>query len=692
MISLFIIAGALVSVLPAFAVAGEYIPEIIVSERHLPRSEGMDAYSGVKLGADVLQTSSFPRLDDVLRSIPGVDLFRRTSSRVAHPTAQGLSMRGIGPNGAGRALVLLDGVPQNDPFGGWVYWSVMPTSDIAEIEVVRGGGAGGWGNTALAGAVILRSRAIDGTGGAFEGSYSSKDTASLAGNAQVDLGSAAVFAGGHYDRSDGYYTLRRDQRGMVDQPLASETKVGRVGVRWRLGDITTATVKFSAFEEERNNGSPMADNKTRSYDVSLRLVREEADGDGFEVTLYGTDRRFKSRFSSISNDRLSEVPALDQYNVPAKAFGAAALLRRSMGFGGVMEVGLDMRRLEGETRERFFLSGGEFQRDRRAGGDQLMAGGFMDYTTRPAHKVKITGGVRLDYLKNFDGSRIERTIATGDILRTDVFADTDHWVANGRLGVVYEASEDISLRGAAYSGFRLPTINELYRPFRVRNDITEANPLLKPERLWGLEAGLRVAPAYALSLDVTAFVNWLNDGIANVLITDQPGFNAGLNTFVPVGGTLSQRRNLDRVRALGLETSLTWTPNPTWTIEAQYLLSAPKVTKADAQPNLVGERPPQTSRHQGNVSIVWAPDTGPFNARLTIHGSSQAFEDGLNMQSIDGYVAADVHLGYQLTPTASLFLAAENILGATIETGNSASGLITIGTPRLISVGIRVSL
>ena len=666
------------------------VTEIVVHEARLDPSPGREAFAVTTVGKDALDRAAAPRLDDVLKSVPGVTLFRRTSSLVAHPTIQGVSLRGIGPNGAGRALVMLDGVPQNDPFGGWIYWSALPTSRIAEVNVIRGGGAGSWGNAALAGTILLTSRAIDGTGAVFEGSYGNKDTLSLSGDVQADLGKAAVFAGGQYFSSDGFQTLRADQRGPVDQPLASDAKEGRAGVRWHLDEITTATVKFSAFKENRNNGTPLAFNNTRAYDFSLRVVREAADGDGFEVTLYGTDRRFENQFSSVADDRASEVPALYQYDVPSSALGGTAKLRRTLDFGGVIEAGFDFRRLKGTTNERYFFSGGQFIRERNAGGDQVMAGGFVDYTTRPVPAVKLTGGLRLDYLRTYDGMRVERALDTGATLTDEAFPSTDHVVVNGRLGAVYTMSSGVKLRGAAYSGFRLPTINELYRPFRVRSDITEANPALKPERLWGLEAGVRAEPAPSVSVEVTAFANWLDNAVANVLVTDQPGFNAALGVFVPAGGSLSQRRNLDQVRTLGLETTLTWTPDPAWSVALSYLLSDPKVTRATDQPALEGKRPPETARHQGSVTLTWTPD-GPVTARATLYGSSREFDDGLNSRPIGGYVAADLYVGYRLSPGIRLFATAENLFDRQIETGNASNGLVTIGRPRLVSLGLKTA-
>src|SRR5438874_2696629 len=97
-------------------------------------------------------------LDDRLRMVPGFSLFRRTSSLVAHPTTQGVSLRGLGSSGASRSLVLWDGIPINDPFGGWIYWSRLAPDELDRIEIVRGAATSIFGDRAMAGSISLISR------------------------------------------------------------------------------------------------------------------------------------------------------------------------------------------------------------------------------------------------------------------------------------------------------------------------------------------------------------------------------------------------------------------------------------------------------------------------------------------------------------------------------------------------------
>ena len=134
--------GAAVALYFSPASAQDPIPELLVSARQLSPSLNEPVYATTLICRESLAQSGEARLDDVLRSVPGFGLFRRQSSRASHPTTQGVTLRGLGPSGAGRTLVLLDGVPQNDPFGGWVDWSRLPSASLETELITRGGGAG----------------------------------------------------------------------------------------------------------------------------------------------------------------------------------------------------------------------------------------------------------------------------------------------------------------------------------------------------------------------------------------------------------------------------------------------------------------------------------------------------------------------------------------------------------------------
>ena len=130
------------------------LPEVVVTLARLPPAAGDAAFSVIRLDEVTLSRAS--RLDEALATVPAVSLFRRTSSLSANPTTQGISLRAIAPSGAGRTLVTLDGVPVNDPFGGWVLWSQVAPESLAGLDVIRGAGAGPYGAGALPGVIQLR--------------------------------------------------------------------------------------------------------------------------------------------------------------------------------------------------------------------------------------------------------------------------------------------------------------------------------------------------------------------------------------------------------------------------------------------------------------------------------------------------------------------------------------------------------
>ena len=148
--------------------------------------------------------------------MPGFSLFRRASSLVTHPTTQGLSLRGIGPSGTSRALVLVDGIPANDPFGGWVYWGRMPMLGIQQIEVVRGAGSSVWGNYALGGVVQILTRPPTERALYFDGSYGNHETMNFDLRLHDVEGPFRIALEGNYFSTGGYDVVKASRRGSID--------------------------------------------------------------------------------------------------------------------------------------------------------------------------------------------------------------------------------------------------------------------------------------------------------------------------------------------------------------------------------------------------------------------------------------------------------------------------------------------
>jgi outer membrane receptor protein involved in Fe transport len=643
---------------------------------------------------DEIQQSAARTVDDLLRQIPGFSLFRRSSSLVTHPTAQGVSLRGIGPSGVSRTLVLLDGIPFNDPFGGWVYWSKLPLENIERIEVVRGGGSVAYGNYALGGVINVVTRRPEARTVQTKLDLGTRNTVDWDGLVGHVSGPWGIAVEGNVFRTDGYKIVRADQRGAIDIDADSSHETFNGRLEYTPSSTRSLFLAGSFFNENRGNGTPLTNNSTEAGYIATGGRLRTGDGSDWQLSLFSHLQTFASTFTAAALDRNSETPALNQFAVPSTAVGAGLQWSKQIHRAHLFAAGTDLRWIDGETNEDFTFNAmlGDFTRRRKAGGEQVLAGIFLQDIITPAPGWQITIGGRLDLWRNFDGSRLERNKQTGEITRDDTFDDRTRFAFSPKVAILHHATDRLTFRGAFYGAFRAPTINELYRPFRVRNDITEANAGLDDERLIGGEIGADYAILNGLLGRVTAFWNEVSDPIANVTIGAGPGTIAPCG-FVPAGGVCRQRQNLDRTRVRGFEVELEYRPAPAWTFSGSYLYNDTDVLSAPNQPELEGKRIAQVPQHQFTLKLGY---TNPALVNVSVQSRyvGSQFEDDLNTLRLDDFFVLDLYLSRPIpiprTTAAEVFFAVENLFDTTYEVGKTADGIVTIGAPLLVHGGLRV--
>jgi len=653
---------------------------VVVTPTRLEQQAGDAPASVTVISREDVRQSASQTVDDLLRQVPGFSLFRRTSSVVGHPTTQGLSLRGIGPSGTSRALVLLDGVPINDPFGGWVYWNRIPLHSIEQIEVVHGGGASVWGNGALGGVVHVLTRRPVERAAFFEASYGSHDTRNFDLLLTQAKGPLRLSLEGNYFDTGGYPIVKESRRGAIDIDATSRhsTFNGRV----ELVDSPDLSLFASGnyFDEDRGNGTPLQFNRTGAGAFATGGRLRAGDFGELAAAVYGHFQEFRSTFSTQAADRNSETLALDQ-TVPSTSAGG--YLQWSRRFGShLVASGGDIRWVDGETQEKVYVSGA-FARTRIAGGEQLIGGVFLQdvYTPHPAWEL--VGGIRGDYWESYHGTRRDTPPPAGSgIPASQTFSDIDRILASPRIAALFHATSSTDVRASAYQGFRVPTLNELYRVFRVRNDVTVANEHLRPERLTGGELGVqqRWGP---LEARVTAFWNEVRDLVANVtLATPLPD--------CPAGTTCRQRQNLDLSRIRGFESELELRLTREWRFVASYLFSDARVVEAPQQPTLEGNRLAQVPEHNATLGVRYThPAIATVSATARYVGGQ--FEDDLNTLPLGSYVVLDLFVSRALARWAEVFVGVENLFGQTYSTGRTSEGVVSIGAPRLVHGGLRLA-
>jgi outer membrane receptor protein involved in Fe transport len=649
---------------------------VVVHPPRLAPLGGEAAFSAVRVAPEVLRTE--PRLDDALKSVPGVSLFRRTGSGAANPTTQGLSLRGIAPSGAGRTLVTLDGAPQNDPFGGWVIWSGLPSEGIEAATVVRGAGAGAYGAGALTGVVALEERGSATGLLAAEAAGGSRDSY----RAAAVVGLPGVLATVAASRTDGYYAVRNERRGAADSRLRMDDASAAVRVQHDF-DGVQAAVRASAFQVNQQAGLVGARSNASGAALSVTLAQPAQDGvGGWRIQGWARASELENSSAAVAPGRVGTTPANDQYDTPAVGYGLNAAWQGRQGPLS-WEAGADLRLTDGKVKELFRYMNGAFTRDRTAGGRTLVAGAYLEAAIEDGPWLA-TAGVRVDRSRAYDAVRIERDTATGAVLLNQGATDRSDTTPTGRLGLRYAFADSLHVRGAAYAGFRPPTLNELHRPFRVGNDITEANPTLKPETLQGVEVGLTGEAPFQWG--ATLFYNRLKDPITNVTIGIGPGTfpTAG---FVPAGGVLRQRQNAGEIEAWGVEADATGQASQALRWRAAAAYTDAEVDGGASARQLTGLRPAQTPKWTVTGGLDYAP-LGMIGASVDFRWESARWEDDLNTRRLSAGLQFDARAMYRFTPRLEAFVAAENLLDEELEVGETADGVESYSAPRTVRVGI----
>nr|WP_235522994.1 TonB-dependent receptor [Novosphingobium sp. Leaf2] len=660
----------MVALAPASAHASDDGPSdaspIIVTGHGLDDGPAIPAYDVQTIGRDALVTTASGRIEDVLSSVAGFQQFRRSDSRASNPSNQGVTLRALGGNASSRAQVLLDGVPVANPFFGYIPLSALAPDRLVSVRVTRGGGMGAFGTGAVSGTIGMQSAGPD-TIGLLQGEalIDNRGETQTSVTAAPRLGEGFVVASVQWDRGEGFQTTPADQRVPATSRAAYESWSASLRAVAPLTDTAEVQASTLVYDDQRTLRFKGADSTSSGEQGSLRFV---GHGDWqFDVLGYVQAQDF----SNVVVSATSFKKTLDQKKTPTLAIGGKAEVRPPIGKAHVLRLGTDMRLSSGNLVEVPYNAAGRATAFRRAGGKQSDLGFYVedDWTLG---KLVLTGGVRADRWTIRDGFYRELN-AAGTVNQSVLYADRDGWEANARGGARWQTTQTLSVRAAAYTGLRLPTLNELYRPFVVFPITTRANASLKPERLRGYEAGLDFTPRPGLSLSLTAFDNLLKDAVANVTLSP----------------TLRERQNVKAIRARGIEASA-GVKAGRLDLEASLSWTDAQVEADGLQAQLNGLRPAQTPRHAASGTIAWTPRVS-WRLSATLRHTGAQFEDDLETSILPAVTTLDLFAQIPVITGATLVLRAENVTDATIVTRNQA-GSIDLGQPRTVWAGVKVDL
>jgi outer membrane receptor for ferrienterochelin and colicin len=600
--------------------------EITVNEKIAAESPASIA----SLGKLEIRQNPGVNMDDRLRAVPGFTLFRRNSSLVANPTTQGISLRGLGSSGASRTLVIWDGIPANDPFGGWVYWTRFAPDELERIEIARGASTSVFGDRALGGSIQLFSRPAEPwrfTGG-YE--FGNKSSHQVSAGASHRFNRWAISTQGRAFATEGFYIVEPHRRGAADD---------KAGVDFASGDFRldyTANkqrlfLKFDALAEERANGTVLQRNSTALGTVSGQYFLD-LGRDNLSVASWHGRQEFRAAFSTILAGRASERLSMRQ-TVPAEYSGLAAIYRMKRERANIL-FGADFTRVEGYSIETAYPA----LTKTAGGGVQWQRGGFSqaDFTYK--------------MLRLFAGGRMH---------------------AAGVQGAFFSPSGGFTIgrgawrtRGTVYRSFRAPTLNELHREFRAGNALTRANAALKPETSFGAELGFDYYGEHT-RLTVTGFRNELTDLITNVTLRVTPALIE------------RQRQNAGGALTRGIESNFA-VFGGAWRADFAWLFADSRFAS--------GNRIPQIPRSSGNAQLTWQKNRTLLSTGLRSFYAQ--YDDDANLFRLPGFATWQFTAQHQISRRLSAQAGWENLTNRVFY--SAFTPIPQTGAPRLWRVGLRI--
>lgn len=678
--------------------------QVIVTPTRSERRVGDIPASITVLNDESVDRSPAVVADDVLRQSPTFSLFRRTSSLSSHPTSQGVSLRGIGPSGTSRTLVLIDDVPFNDPFGGWVYWTRVPLMSIERMEVVNGSTSSLYGTYAMGGVINIVTKQPERR--TFEikpqyGSNTSPKVDFFASDRWNNWGAAVE--GSFYD-TDGFPIVAENERGPIDTEATVDFRNVNAKVNYRHSDRVTAFVRGGYFTEDRVNGKIGEVNDTRWTFVNGGAQIRLPDASNLSVRGFVDDETFRSNFLGVNNPTTTRdlVRLTTDQRQPTNGVGSLVQWSKSLGGSNTFSAGTDWRWVDGDSEDDTYVlvtptviippvtQKTVITTSRVSGGTQRNTGVFVQDIFTPVPKLAVTLNARLDSWSNYDAHILETTVSTGQPTANNrpSLPDKSNTVVSPRVAAIYHVDDRVSVWGGYGHGFRAPTLNELYRQFSLAGTTTRANDQLGPERLKGGEAGVNVIPTRAVSVRTTWFDNRMRDAIGNVTIAPN----------------IQQRQNLSRTRIWGIQVEGDYRVGASWSFSAGYLYDQATVTENPANPALVDKFLPQVPEHRATGQVAYThPRFATIAASVLFVG--RQFDDDLNVRTVPPatlagagydvsltpglpeYALVDLMVFRNVGPNTEAFFGVQNLFDQQYFVQTNPS---TLGTPRLVSGGVRV--
>ncbi|SLM49315.1 putative TonB-dependent receptor [Nitrospira japonica] len=605
--------------------------------------------------------------DDILRTVPGINM-PFLNSFTQHPTGNLPGMRGLGEL---RALVLVDGIPLNDPFFGYTQWNMVPKETIEQVEVVRGGASSLWGNFAMGGVINIITRNAQPR--TVSQSLLGGSNASIRSNTYVSdriNDRFGISANVNYNQTAGYTPQQADMRGAIDQNASSANANVQFKADYQSPDFKWYG-RANYYNSSQNVGRALADNQQNTVNFQTGGTWKLSEPETFEANVFYLQQQFTTNNPSLvtPGDRNSDFLS-NLHQIPVTSIGGYTQYSRELNetFRS-FQLGLDFRQIQSVDRAQLYSAPGASPTTLNGYGNQMFVGAFGQASVFPIPKLELLGSLRMDFYSNYASKQEASPGGTTN------FPNESKVQLNPKLAARYEINEPLAIRAAVYRAFRAPTLDALHYNFIATGFSLLSNPQLGPETMWGGDTGLDVHVG-RFKGQVNVFWNEVSNAITPITISFFPVFT-------------QQWFNVGALRSRGLELMGEVDLAQYWSVIFGYTYTDSTITSNPLDPSVVGNRNPNIPLNFETATLRYRKPQGlDFAFRMRALQDIYATTD--NTVKLSNQFILDVSGSYPIYKNISAFVIGENILNDQYLV--SIVGANWMGAPRQFFGGINFTL
>lgn len=639
------------------------LEEVVVTATRTERSvESLPASVSVITREDI-QNSAAHRVDDLLRELPGVYV-RSYHGILSSSTTNDVSMRGL--PGEDSVLVMRDGIPINDPYGGAVEWNEVDIKDIERIEIVRGTGSALYGSNAMGGVInIITKRPAKEMRSSAEIGYGSMNTRLLSLGNSATSGKFGYQLSGNYLDSDGYCDVVEEKRKSYHSDKSVERYSLNGKVSYEIDPSSSMLFSSSVYDQEDSGrynikGYEVADEKNR---FSLNYQKK---GDNWalktDVYKHDDDSHYTSPYYDSTAKTYNAISYIS-YN-EQDTLGATIQLSMDLTKNNTLTLGTDYKQGDIDRHDDYLTS----DHDIKVEGKQEYTALFLQDEISIGEKLSVILGGRYDWWKSFDGYGYDNETTEVETY----YPEKSDQSFNPKVGANYHLFDNTTIKGSVGTAFKAPTLSNLYRTFMGTGSTYRSNPDLDPEELISYEAGIDQYIGDKLMLTATLYETRAQDFVYSVYtetIENQKYYD---------------KINVGEVRVRGVEIGADFMVNHEWSLFANATFNSSKVTEFENDPELEGKYLSHTPTENYLFGINYS-NPKIITAKLTGRYVGKRYNDDKNTTELESYFTTDLKLSRQLWEHVTASLSMTNINNVKFEEadGYESPGIMVMGAVKV---------